>query len=187
MIAFGLLTMGCVRLAGKQRGFVFITAVLGAAQVLLHFGFGITAAAAAMIRPPVSGSGPISSWYVPWNGSAAAAHHHVVTTASGSSGGLTTMLHSGMHAGLHTATWGMAIGHALATLATAMCMAYGERVVWWLARLVMPRLTRRRPRRIDIPVRLGPGTGTWALLPPRHGVLLASALARRGPPVRAAA
>lgn len=159
LIAFGLVGVVCVRLAGRQRGFCFIGALLGVAQMLLHFGFGV---AAAMTT---------------------AGHHHGAVLAPGAALGPVPALRDGLHAW----TPQMAIGHALATLLAAACMAYGERVLWWLARLVAPRLTLPRP----CPV-AGPGggavhAGAAASLPARHGVLLARSVVRRGPPVFLAA
>jgi hypothetical protein len=86
------------------------------------------------------------------------------------------------HDGFLGWTAGMALGHVLATLVSAACLAYGERVVWWLTRLTLPLLTLPRPLPALVPAPLGPRAETLVLLPDRHGVLLARGLVRRGPP-----
>jgi hypothetical protein len=171
LIAFGLLGVVCIRLAGRQRGFCSIGLVLGVAQVVLHFWFGVSAAVAT--------ASPVSLIAL---GNAAAGHDHAVAVP-GSAPALVPALQNGLHAW----TFQMAIGHLLVTLVSAACMAYGERVLWWLARLVVPRLTLPGPRPIDGPDLGALRTGPAASLPARYSVLLARSLVRRGPPAYLAA
>ena len=161
LLAFGALATVGIGLADKQRGFVFITAVLGGTQLALHVWFAFVAAV----------------------GAAGAGHgQHVTTPAAGSA------LASGQplaHGGHHASTWLMVLGHALATLGSAACLAYAERVVWRLARMVAPLLLflLARPGRTLMAVFSGSCAAPPVLLPARHGALLARRRLRRGPPL----
>lgn len=172
LLAFGALATVGIGLADKQRGFVFITAVLGGAQLALHVWFAVVAAVgAADADAAAAGRG--------------APGHHVMAPAAGSA--LASGQHS-MQGGHHTSMWLMVIGHALATLGSAACMAYAERVVWRLARMVAPLLSflLARPGRILVATFSGSCAAPPVLLPARHGVLLARRRLRRGPPLRGA-
>jgi hypothetical protein len=156
MVAFAALAVVCVGLANRQRGFGFIAVVLGGAQLFLHFGFAVAAASAA--APGLGG-------HVSGHGGGHLAAPPVVQD------------------NFSAWTGDMAVGHVLATLASAACLAYGERVVWWLARLVMPRLSGALAQPVPISGPPKQPVDALVLLPVRHGALLARCLERRGPPL----
>ncbi|MGH3391369.1 MAG: hypothetical protein ACRDOO_21080 [Actinomadura sp.] len=156
ILAFGALAAVGIALADRQRDFRFITAVLGGAQLLLHVGFVLVAAIGA------AGHEQHELWAAP-------------------AGSAVTSGRLGPHA-----TMGLMVaGHVAATLISAACMTYAERVVWRLARMVLPPLPflLTPPQAIPLAVASGgPDTGSPVRLPARHGVLLARRRPRRGPP-----
>jgi hypothetical protein len=163
VLAFGALATVGIAVADKKRGFVFITAVLGGAQLSLHVWFTV----AAMFGPA---------------GSSGVGHQHFL--AEPSTGSAVAAGHPVAHVGLYAPTWPMVFAHVVATLGSAACMAYAERVVWLLARMVLPLLEflLARPWPRPAAVLVGRCASSPMPLPARYGMLLARRRLRRGPP-----
>lgn len=90
------------------------------------------------------------------------------------------------HEAQHTMTAGMTLAHGLATVGTALCVIYGERVVRRLAAMVVPAICVRP--RLSLPILSRPRVmGPSPVTPSRVGILLARSRPRRGPPERAPA
>ncbi|WP_343240472.1 hypothetical protein [Streptomyces sp. SID14515] len=70
--------------------------------------------------------------------------------------------------------------HAAATLGTALCVLYGERVLRRLAALVAPLIVLRWASSLPCPPRPRPAPPVVARI--RFGALLARSRSRRGPP-----
>ncbi|WP_435186722.1 hypothetical protein [Streptomyces sp. bgisy126] len=136
------------------------TLALGASQFGLHLTFHhlsmISTGAAA---------GPHS---MPGHDDGTHAHMHMAEMAPAGSG--------------HSMTPAMTSAHALATLGTALCVIYGERVLRHLATLVLPRLDFSAlepvPVRPEDRMPVPPADGHVHV-----GALLARSHPRRGPPL----
>ena len=85
----------------------------------------------------------------------------------------------------HSLSSTMTSAHAVATVGTALCVIYGERVLRGLAALVVPAFSFREPPVLPVTPRLRPVPLSSAH--PRFGVLLARSRTRRGPPSAAPA
>ncbi|MEU2828881.1 hypothetical protein ABZ667_09490 [Streptomyces lavendulae] len=166
---FAVLSIACgLLLGGRPRRFETTTIALGSVQFSLHFAFHSLSAGHAD-EPGMSSGQP--------------AHHSM---AGMGRAGHASSVHPGMdpagtaHAG-HSMTPAMTLAHALATLGTALCVIYGERILRRLAALLLHSL---RPGALPalpaVPER--PQLAPTAPLAPRLGVLLALACPRRGPP-----
>ncbi|MEU2491259.1 hypothetical protein [Streptomyces sp. NPDC007883] len=161
---FAVLSIACgLLLGGRPRRFETTTIALGSVQSSLHFAFHSLSAGHA--DEPGMSSGQ---------------------SADHSMAGHASSVHPGMdpagtaHAG-HSMTPGMTLAHALATLGTALCVIYGERILRRLAALLLRSLRPGvLPALSAVPER--PRLAPTAPLAPRLGVLLALACPRRGPP-----
>lgn len=165
--AFAVLVLVSVALAEAQRGFGFIATVLGGTQLFLHFVFSLSAA------PSVTMSRTGGAVVVNGHG------EHIAVPAAGVPA----------DAGLALSSSAMTLGHVLATLVAAACLAYGERAIWRVARLaalVAPLLlwASLRPVPIQVAPRTRPEPAAFA---PLIGVLLARSAPLRGPPRAATA
>ncbi|MFD3974443.1 hypothetical protein [Streptomyces cyaneofuscatus] len=89
------------------------------------------------------------------------------------------------HGDEHAMDTGMALAHAAATLGTALCVIYGERVLRRLAALFVPRVALRTAPSLPCLPRTRPVPPVVARI--RFGALLARACHRRGPPAAAVA
>jgi hypothetical protein len=161
VLLFAALTvLGTALFGGRRRHFGVTTLVLGAAQFGLHLAFHrlsmIPSGAAAGQHSP------------PGHHGAAHAPMHPVETAHAGSG--------------HSMTAAMTSAHALATLGTALCVVYGERVLRHLAALVLPRLDLSAFEQTPVPPE-----GRMPFPPTDDhvhvGMLLARSHPRRGPPL----
>ncbi|MCD9899945.1 hypothetical protein LUR56_07145 [Streptomyces sp. MT29] len=92
---------------------------------------------------------------------------------------------SGTHDGGHAMDPGMALAHAAATLGTALCVIYGERVLRGLAALFVPRRRLRTAAPLPCLPRSRPVPPVVARI--RFGALLARSCHRRGPPATSVA
>ncbi|MFD5987433.1 hypothetical protein [Streptomyces cyaneofuscatus] len=89
--------------------------------------------------------------------------------------------HAAGHDGGHAMDPGMVLAHAAATLGTALCVIYGERVLRRLAALLVPRIAlRTAPPSLPCLPRSRPVPPVVARI--RFGALLARSCHRRGPP-----
>lgn len=166
----GLTVLGVVLFGGRRRRFDATTLALGGTQFGLHL-------ALHRLSLLPHGEGPHTMAPAP----SSIGHHSMA--------GHTAATHAGMnaaelpHAGAgHALTATMTLAHALATLGTALCVVYGERILRRLAALVLPR----SPLTVLAPLPLPPEPRLPA--PPvadhvRHGVLLSRSRPRRGPPL----
>ncbi|MFF2538083.1 hypothetical protein [Streptomyces cyaneofuscatus] len=155
-LLFLALSLQGALLFGGRRRFDVVTLVLGSTQFALHGTFHFL---------PASGGAQHSAM-------AAGAGHH----AAGPSGG---------HDGEHAMDPGMAFAHAAATLGTALCVIYGERVLRRLAALFIPRVALRTAPHLPCLPRSRPVPPVVARI--RFGTLLARSCHRRGPPAATAA
>ncbi|GAA1957880.1 hypothetical protein [Catenulispora subtropica] len=162
----------------RERGLPTILLLMGGVQFGLHNLFGLAQRLAADSTPMPMAMGPRGAW---WCG-----HDEP-------SGVTQAMLHAaGMPPSQHTMTAGMWASHIVAAVVAAWWLRRGEAAVWALGRalalaLITPLILLAAvltpwtpPRRVapvvgSVPDRLGPGR------------FLRFTLARRGPPVTAAA
>ncbi|TJZ54637.1 hypothetical protein FCH28_12665 [Streptomyces piniterrae] len=174
-VMFVLLAAMGVGLARRPRGFDVQVLVLGAAQLVLHVVFHAAGMAAA--GPAAMPSGSLHHVAGPMHDHAGSMHHHVGLAHH--HGGMVVDPVSG--GGHHPTAAAMTLGHGAAVLITAVCLAYGDRLVRRLAAMVRPRLgfLQLSPLPPAAPQLLPGGP---RVLVPRYGVLLARALPRRGPP-----
>jgi hypothetical protein len=171
VIAVCALGLVCGCLAESERGFAFIAAVLGGAQLFLHLAFSMASA------PPSSLS---------WSGHAGSLAGHGGHHSLGASASIAGVAgDAGSHGAgpvLGLSSSAMLLGHVLATLGAAACLAYGERAMWRLARLVVPLLWPLL-RLASVPILIAPSRRPQSLIVlPLRGVLLARCVPRRGPP-----
>ncbi|MFI1172802.1 hypothetical protein [Streptomyces melanogenes] len=174
-LVFAALTVvGTVLFGGRRRRFDVTTLALGATQFGLHLAFHHLSMSDGSHSPAMTA--------MPGS---AAEHHAMPSHAPGAHAGMgmAGMDMSGMaHAGSgHAMTAGMTLAHAVATLGTALCVIYGERILRRLAALVLPRLRFAAPPSLPVPPK--------RQLPPpyapghvRLGVLFTRCRPRRGPP-----
>lgn len=175
-LVFAALTLvGTVLFGGRRRRFDVTTLALGATQFGLHLAFH---------HLSMSDGGPSPAMPVGSTG------QHVMTGHTpGAHAGMdmAAMAHSGPgHAMTAGMTSGMTLAHAVATLGTALCVVYGERILRRLAALVLPRLPWAAPSSLPVPSKrqLPPPDAT---APVRLGVLFTRCRPRRGPPLVMAA
>ncbi|MFG2330972.1 hypothetical protein ACGFMM_15230 [Streptomyces sp. NPDC048604] len=162
LVFAGLTVLGTALFGSRQRRFDVTALVLGATQFALHL------ALHRLSMTPTGGGGHPSMAGHAGHAANAHASTHAAAMAQPGSG--------------HAMTASMTSAHALATLGTALCVVYGERVLRRLAALVLPRLPFSA---------LGPCPVTPWRRPPvpftaghvRLGVLLARCRPRRGPPL----
>lgn len=165
VLSFAVLSLVGVALAETQRGFAFIATVLAGSQLFLHYAFAISSAPSIVVNKAGQGAA------IPPAGT-----DHATMTAD-------AMSPAASAAGDAATSWAgaMTLGHVLATLVAAACLAYGERAIWRLARLVLPLLwVFLRP----IPVlQAAPRPRSRPpVFKPAHSVLLVRCRPRRGPP-----
>ncbi|MFE2293193.1 hypothetical protein [Streptomyces sp. NPDC059452] len=160
LLFLALTVQGTLLFGGRRRlRFDVVTLVLGGTQFGLHGAFHFLAAPGPMTTAP-AGHG----------------HHHM----AGPSGGHGTEAGAG-----HVMDAGMTLAHAAATLGTALCVMYGERVLRRLAALVAPPLVLRTVPSLPCLPRLRPVPPVVVRI--RFGALLARSCQRRGPPPAATA
>ncbi|MFE1771068.1 hypothetical protein [Streptomyces sp. NPDC059008] len=172
-VLFAVLTVqGAVLFGGRRRRFDVTTLTLGGTQFALHLAFHHLS-----MR----------------DGGHAMSVGHAAHRMSGSMdesmagpymGGMTPADLAGAGGG-HSLSPAMTLAHAVATLGTALCVVYGERVLRGLAALVVPDVCFRAPAALPFTPRLRPALPSSAH--PRFGVLLARSRPRRGPPSAAPA
>ncbi|MFJ4777887.1 hypothetical protein [Streptomyces sp. NPDC088762] len=163
---FAALSIVCaLLLGGRPRRFEATTIALGVVQFSLHFAF--HSLSAGHDGGPGMASGQQA--------------HHSMTGM-----GHVSPMHAGtdmagmVHAG-HAMTPAMTLAHGLATVGTALCVVYGERILRRLAALLLPSLSPGAlPALPAVPERLRLAPAAPAA--PRFGVLLARMCPRRGPP-----
>ncbi|MFD3415101.1 hypothetical protein [Streptomyces cyaneofuscatus] len=142
---------GALLFGGRRRRFDVVTLVLGSTQFALHGAF--------HFLPP--GGAQHSA-------TAAGREHHAAGASAGHDGG-------------HAMDPAMVLAHAAATLGTALCVIYGERVLRRLAALLVPRIAlRTAPSSLPCLLRSRPVPPVVARI--RFGALLARSCHRRGPP-----
>ncbi|MFJ9823051.1 hypothetical protein ACIRSU_01595 [Streptomyces sp. NPDC101160] len=167
----GLTVLGAVLFGGRRRHFDVTVLTLGVTQFALHLVFH------RMTMMPADGSG---------HGAMAGRHHH--------GAGMTMPAHMTMPADMAMPTdtgaadsgpdmtAAMTSGHALATLGTALCLIYGERILRRLAALLLPRLPLLAPT-VSCPAPpAGRPPAPFTAGHVRLGVLLTRCRPRRGPP-----
>ncbi|MET7873860.1 hypothetical protein [Streptomyces cyaneofuscatus] len=143
---------GALLFGGRRRRFDVVTLVLGSTQFALHGVFHFL---------PAPGGAQHSAM-------TAGREHHTAGP-------------SGSHDGGHAMDPGMVLAHAAATLGTALCVIYGERVLRRLAALLVPRIAlRTAPPSLPCLPRSRPVPPVVARI--RFGALLARSCHRRGPP-----
>ena len=157
------LAWGAVALTGRRRGRLVLLAALGGAQLGLHEAF-------------MALSGPACPVVAP---AGAMAGMHGMTSMTGAQALCTTGGVAGMgaHAAVPTA---MVLAHVVATVATALLLAYGERLLACLPALLLPRATRRVAAAV-FPVLPRPGRAPRTV-PRRAPDFVAGPTWRRGPP-----
>lgn len=160
LLLLALPLQGALLLGGRRRRFELVVLVLGATQFALHN--------ALHFFSPHGGT--------PHPGMPAGHAHHM----AGPPGGTGTDAGGG-----HAPDAAMTGAHAAATLGTALCVLYGERVLRRLATLVTPRAILRWAPSLPCPPRLRPAPPVVARI--RFGALLARSRSRRGPPTAAPA
>ncbi|MGW1373177.1 hypothetical protein ACWD6P_02720 [Streptomyces sp. NPDC002446] len=169
---FAVLTVqGAVLFGGRRRRFDVTTLTLGGTQFALHLAFHHLSMLDGGHAMPVGHSA-----------------HHMAGSMTGSMTGphMDGMGPADMAAGGgHALSPAMSLAHAVATLGTALCVIYGERVLRGLAALVVPDVCFQAPRALPFTPRLRPVLPSSAR--PRFGVLLARSRPRRGPPPAALA
>ncbi|WP_234315221.1 hypothetical protein [Streptomyces globisporus] len=172
MVFIGLTVLGTALFGGRRRRrFDVSVLTLGAAQFALHLVFH------RLTMPPADGPG---------HRAMADGHHH--------GAGMTMPTHMTMPADTamptdlgaagsgHGMTASMTSGHALATLGTALCVVYGERVLRRLAALLLTHLPLVAPvRSCPAPPEVRP-PAPFTAGHVRLGVLLTRCRPRRGPP-----
>lgn len=146
-----------------RLSFPALTGLIGAAQIWLHWALSALAAGASAVAPQAQLSG--HAGHAP-----EALSHEAVTVGAAA--------HSAVPDAL------MLAAHAVATLATALVLARGERALGVLTDWLRPLLRQPEPACI-IPARAPGACGIAAVLPPaRPAMRLPS---RRGPPAFASA
>ncbi|MFJ6614732.1 hypothetical protein ACIQPT_31155 [Streptomyces sp. NPDC091289] len=154
LLLLALTVQGTLFLGGRRRHrFDLVVLVLGATQFALHNAFHFLPAPGGTPHP----------------GMPAGHGHHMPAGPA-----------MDAHAG-HAMDAGMTGAHAAATLGTALCVLYGERVLRRLAALVAPRVVLRWATSLPCPPRPRPAPPVVARI--RFGALLARSRSRRGPPV----
>ncbi|WP_406388092.1 hypothetical protein [Streptomyces sp. NBC_00887] len=152
LILATLTVLGSVFFGGRRRRFDVTVLALAGTQFSLHLGF-------HRFSMPEVGH---------------AAHHmagrHMVM-------GPADMAERGIG---HSLSSAMTSAHTVATVGTALCVIYGERVLRGLAALVVPAFCYREPPALPVTPQLRPVPLSSAH--PRFGVLLARSRTRRGPP-----
>ncbi|MEU0380764.1 hypothetical protein [Streptomyces cyaneofuscatus] len=156
LLFLALSLQGALLFGGRRRRFDVVTLVLGSTQFALHGAFHFLPAPGGAQHSAMTAGG----------------EHH----AAGPSGG---------HDGGHAMDPGMALAHAAATLGTALCVIYGERVLRHLAALLVPRVALRTASPLPCLPRSRPVPPVVARI--RFGALLARSCHRRGPPAATAA
>ncbi len=148
------------RLSGGQRRFDVVVLVLGGTQFALHNAFHFL---------PAPGGSPHPAHM------AGHAHHPAGPPVG-----------PGAAAGAgHATDAGMILAHAAATLGSALCVLYGERVLRRLGALLTPLAALRPAPALQCPPR--PRVVPPAVARVRIGALLARSRSRRGPPAAAPA
>ncbi|WP_260610357.1 hypothetical protein [Streptomyces sp. WAC06614] len=166
----GLAVLGTVLFGGRRRHFDVTTLVLGATQFALHLAFH------HLSMPDGSPSPAVAAMHARMTD-----HHSMAGHASGAHAGMNMAVMADAGSG-HAMTAGMTLAHALATVGTALCLVYGERILRRLAALVLPRFRFAAPSSVPVPTerRLPPPPSPGHV---RLGVLLARSRPRRGPPL----
>ncbi|WP_306822774.1 hypothetical protein [Streptomyces sp. TLI_146] len=172
-LVFAALTVvGTVLFGGRRRRFDVTTLALGATQFGLHLAF-------HHLSMPDGSPSPAMTAMPAMPGSASQ-QHAMPGHAPGAHVGMDMagMAHAGSG---HVMTAGMTLAHAVATLGTALCVIYGERMLRRLAALVLPRLRFATPPSLPVPPKrqLPPPPATGHV---RLGVLFTRCRPRRGPP-----
>ncbi|GGR99372.1 hypothetical protein GCM10010284_35520 [Streptomyces rubiginosohelvolus] len=160
VLFLALTLQGALLLGGRKRRFDVVVLALGATQFALHNAFHFLPAPGGGTHPGMPaghGHGP---------------QHHM-TGASGDPGAT------------HAMDAGMILAHAAATLGSALCVLYGERVLRRLGALLAPRVVLRSAPSLPCPPRSRPVPPVVVRI--RFGALLARSRCRRGPPVAASA
>ncbi|MGW4040174.1 hypothetical protein ACWEIM_28525 [Streptomyces sp. NPDC004778] len=158
-LLFLVLTLqGALLLGSRKRRFDVVVLVLGATQFALHNVFHFL---------PAPGGGTHAG-----RGGGHGSQHHMAE-ASGDPGAA------------HAMDAGMILAHAAATLGSALCVLYGERVLRRLGALLAPRVVLRSASPLPCPPRSRPVPPVVVRI--RFGALLARSRSRRGPPVAASA
>lgn len=176
---FVVLALVGVALAEHRRGFGFIAVVLCGGQLFLHFLFSLSSAPRLVAVP----GGAVAT-----GGHGYGPGHEALTTSLATGAGPITA-GADVHASpavdaLGAGTAAMTLGHLIATVVAAACLAYGEQALWRLAGLVIPLLAWRRVRGPVVPSRPRPVPVAPLAWSPSIEVLLARCAPRRGPPVR---
>ncbi|MEU5372390.1 hypothetical protein ABZ362_26050 [Streptomyces sp. NPDC005951] len=158
-LLFLVLTLqGTLLLGSRKRRFDVVVLVLGATQFALHNAFHFL---------PATDGGTHAG-----RGGGHGPQHHMAE-ASGDPGAA------------HAMDTGMILAHAAATLGSALCVLYGERVLRRLGALLAPRVVLRSASPLPCPPRSRPVPPVVVRI--RFGALLARSRSRRGPPVAASA
>lgn len=163
-----LAVQGTLLFGGGRRRFDVTALVLGGTQFSLHL-------ALHHLSMPDGGSRSMPAGH---------AAHHMPGHMTGRHMGMAEADMASTGAVLPM-TPAMTVAHAVATLGTALCVIYGERVLRRLAALVVPDICFRSPLPLPVTPRLRPMPAPVGH--PRFGVLLARSLPRRGPPPAAPA
>ncbi|MFJ5869008.1 hypothetical protein ACIQEY_31950 [Streptomyces parvus] len=163
LLFLALTVQGALLLGGRRRRFDVVVLVLGATQFALHNAFHFLPDPGGGTRPGMPA------------GHGHGAQHHMAG-ASGASGDPGTA---------HAMDTGMTLAHAAATLGSALCVLYGERVLRRLGALLTPRVVLRPAPSLPCPPRTCPVPPVVVRI--RFGALLARSRSRRGPPVAASA
>ncbi|OKI64779.1 hypothetical protein AMK14_29635 [Streptomyces sp. TSRI0445] len=160
LLFLALTVQGTLLLGGRRRRFDVVVLTLGATQFALHNAFHFLPAPGGGTHPgmpPGHGHGP---------------RHHMAGV-------------SGDPGAAHAMDAGMILAHAAATLGSALCVLYGERVLRRLGALLAPRVALRSAPSLPCPPRSRPVPPVVVRI--RFGALLARSRSRRGPPVAASA
>ncbi|MFJ6810153.1 hypothetical protein ACIQRK_29785 [Streptomyces anulatus] len=158
LLFLALAVQGALLLDGRRRPFGVVVLVLGVTQFALHHAFHFLPAPGRAPHHPTMPSGH--------------GHHMPATPTVDAAPG-------------HAMDDGMALAHAAATLGTALCAMYGERVLRRVAALAVPRVALRLAPALPCPPRPRPAPPVVARI--RFGALLARSRSRRGPPTAAPA
>ncbi|MFB8144959.1 hypothetical protein [Streptomyces parvus] len=158
LLFLALTVQGALLLGGRRRRFDVVVLVLGATQFALHNAFHFL---------PAPGGGPH-----PGMTAGHGTQHHVAGMSQSPGSG-------------HAMDAGMTLAHAAATLGSALCVLYGERVLRRLGALLAPRVVLRSAPSLPCPPRPRPVPPVVVRI--RFGALLARSRSRRGPPVAASA
>lgn len=160
LLFLALTVQGALLLGGRRRRFDVVVLVLGATQFALHNAFHFLPAPGGGTHPGMPA------------GHGHGTRHHMAG-ASGDPGAA------------HAMDAGMTLAHAAATLGSALCVLYGERVLRRLRGLLAPRVVLRPAPSLPCPPRSRPVPPVVVRI--RFGALLARSRSRRGPPVAASA